>query len=115
MLSWLARRPRFGPLEPWQRTQYIIVMTVAMAQVGNDLTQPFMPLYVRYLGVTDPADAARWSGLAAAAGPIGTAMMSPLWGAMADRYGRKAMVMRALIAVCLTQMFMAFVPDVHWL
>jgi DHA1 family multidrug resistance protein-like MFS transporter len=115
MLSWLPRRPRFGPLEPWQRTQYIIVMTVAMAQVGNDLTQPFLPLYVRYLGVTDPAEAARWAGLAAAAGPIGTSMMSPIWGAMADRFGRKAMVMRALVAVCLTQMFMSFVPDVHWL
>ena len=115
MFSWRPRRPRFGPLEPWQRTQYIIVMTVAMAQVGNDLTQPFLALYVRDLGVTDPADAARWAGLAAAAGPIGTSLMSPIWGAMADRFGRKAMVMRALIAVCLTHIFIAFVPDVHWL
>ena len=105
MLSWLARRPRFGPLEPWQRTQYIIVLTVAMAAVGNDLTQPFLALYVRDLGVTDPAKLRAGPGLATAAGPIGTAMMSPLWGAMADRFGRKAMVICTLIAVCLTQMF----------
>jgi MFS transporter, DHA1 family, multidrug resistance protein len=115
MFSWLTRRPRFGPLEPWQRTQYIIVMTVAMAEVGKDLTQPFMALYVGLLGVTDPAEAARWSGLTAAAGPIGSSLMGPLWGAMADRFGRKAMVMRALIAVCLMQIVQAFVPDVHWL
>ena len=36
----------------------MVVMTVAMAQVGYDLTQPFMALYVRYLGVTDLAEAA---------------------------------------------------------
>src|SRR5215210_5467513 len=107
MSSWLAHRLRFGPLEPWQRSQYIIVMTVAMAQVGNDLTQPFLALYVRELGVTDPSDVALWAGLVVAAGPIGTMLMSPLWGAVADRFGRKPMVMRALIAVCLLQMVQA--------
>jgi MFS transporter, DHA1 family, multidrug resistance protein len=115
MSSWLPRPPRFGPLESWQRTQYILVMTVAMAQVGNDLTQPFMALYVRYLGVIDPVEASLWSGLVVAAAPIGTATMSPLWGALADRFGRKAMVMRALIMVSLLQMVQGSVPDVHWL
>jgi MFS transporter, DHA1 family, multidrug resistance protein len=115
MPSRLLPRLRFPPLEPWQRTQYIIVMTVAMAQIGNDLTQPFMALYVRFLGVTDPAEASRWSGLAAAAGPIGTSLMSPIWGALADRFGRKAMVMRALVAVSVLQIAQSFAPDVHWL
>jgi DHA1 family multidrug resistance protein-like MFS transporter len=115
MASWLSKRPRLGPLEPWQRSQYIIALTVALAQVGSDLTQPFMALYVYELGVTDPTENARWAGLVAAAGPIGSSFMGPLWGAMSDRFGRKAMVMRALIAVALLQMFQAFVPDVHWL
>jgi DHA1 family multidrug resistance protein-like MFS transporter len=115
MAFWLRHRPRLGSLEPWQRSQYIIALTVALAQVGSDLTQPFMALYVNDLGVTDPTENARWAGLVAAAGPIGSSVMGPIWGAMADRFGRKAMVMRALIAVSLLQMLQAFVPDVHWL
>jgi MFS transporter, DHA1 family, multidrug resistance protein len=115
MFAWLPRRPRFGPLEPWQRSQYIVVMTVAMAHIGSDLTQPLMALYVRYLGVTDPVEVSLWAGLVVGAGPIGSMIMGPLWGSMADRFGRKAMVVRALVAVSLMQIVQAFVPDVHWL
>ena len=50
MLSWLTRRPRFGPLEPWQRDQYVVISTVALAHIAFDLTQPFIPLYVHRAG-----------------------------------------------------------------
>ncbi len=115
MPSWLPRRPRFGPLEPWQRNQYLVIMTVALARIGSDLTQPFMPLYVRELGVTDLAEAALWSGLVIGSSSLFSALMNPFWGAMADRFGLKAMVLRALIAISLLQMAQAFVPDVEWL
>ena len=55
MISWRPRFPSFGSLESWQRSQYIVVMTVALEKISSDLTQPFMALYVRELGVTDPA------------------------------------------------------------
>jgi DHA1 family multidrug resistance protein-like MFS transporter len=114
--SWLARRLRFGPLKPWQRQQYIVVATVALAQVAFDLTQPFMPLYIRDdLGVTDVGDAAFWSGLVVGAGPLFGSIMGPVWGMMADRFGRKPMVLRALIMIAVMQTAIAFAPDVHWL
>ena len=115
MLSLLSRRPRLRPLEPWQRNQYIIVLTVALAQVAFDLTQPFIPLYVRYLGVTDVGEAALWSGVVVGVGPLGAAIMGPLWGSLADRYGRKPMVLRALVLISIMQIASAFVPDVRWL
>src|SRR5882757_9845207 len=115
MPAWLPRRPRFGPLEPWQRNQYLVILTVALARVGSDLSQPFIPLYVRELGVTDLAEAALWSGLVVGSSPLCTALMSPFWGAMGDRYGRRAMILRALTMISLMQMAQAFVPDVHWL
>jgi DHA1 family multidrug resistance protein-like MFS transporter len=115
MPSWLPRRLRFGPLEPWQRNQYLVVMTVALARVGSDLTQPFIPLFIRQLGVTDLAEAALWSGLVVGSAPLFSALMSPIWGGMADRFGRKAMVLRALTMISLLQMAQSFVPDVHWL
>lgn len=115
MLSWRPRRPRLGPLEPWQRDQYIVVLTVALAHVAFDLTQPFMPLYVRELGVTDLADAALWSGVLIGMGPLCSGLMAPFWGTVADRYGRKPMVLRALLMISVMQLVIAFVPNVYWL
>ena len=116
--SWfsrLSRRPRFGPLEPWQRDQYLVVLTVALAQIGTDLSQPFLPLYVRELGVSDLHEAAFWSGLVVGIAPLSSGLMGPFWGSMADRFGRKAMVLRSLVLISLMQFVIAFVPDVHWL
>jgi DHA1 family multidrug resistance protein-like MFS transporter len=115
MLASLRRRLRLKPLEPWQRQQYIVVATVALTQISQDLTQPFIPLYVRYLGVTDLAEAARWSGLVVGVAPLCAAVMSPIWGSMGDRYGRRAMILRALTAISLLQMAQGLVSDVHWL
>jgi DHA1 family multidrug resistance protein-like MFS transporter len=41
--------------------------------------------------------------------------MGPFWGTLADRFGRKPMVLRSLIMISLMQFAMALVPDVHWL
>jgi DHA1 family multidrug resistance protein-like MFS transporter len=107
---------RFGrQLEPWQRDQYVVVATVALAHIAFDLTQPFIPLYVRELGVEDLAEAAFWSGLVVGMGPLCGALMGPLWGTLADRYGRKPMVLRAMIMIGLMQVAIAFAPDVQTL
>jgi len=92
-----------------------VVLTVALAHVAFDLTQPFMPLYVRELGVTDLAEAAFWSGLIVGIGPLCGAVMGPFWGSLADRYGRKPMVLRALLMIGVMQVAIAFAPDVYTL
>jgi MFS transporter, DHA1 family, multidrug resistance protein len=115
MFSWRPRRPSFGPLEPWQRDQYVVVLTVALAHLALDFTQPFIPLYIRELGVADLAEAAFWSGMVVGAAPLCASIMGPFWGALADRYGRKPMIIRALLTIGAMQFATAFVPDVYWL
>ncbi|MCC7106003.1 MAG: MFS transporter [Chloroflexi bacterium] len=115
MTSFLQRTLRVSQWEPWQRAQFVVVLTVALAQVAFDLTQPFIPLYVRYLGVDDLAEAAFWSGVAAGLPPLCAAAMGPVWGALADRHGRKSMVVRAMVMIGIMQFASSFVPDVHWL
>src|SRR5262245_15002269 len=70
---------------------------------------PFLPLYIRELGVSDVADIALWTGLTLGATPAVTAFSAPLWGRVGDRYGSKVLVLRSLFAFVLTKGAMAFV------
>src|SRR5215207_3283752 len=90
-------------------------MSVALAFGAFELTQPFIPLYIRELGAGNLADAAFWSGLVAGVAPLCAAIMGPFWGNLADKYGRKPMVLRALIFISIMQFTCAFVPSVEWL
>src|SRR6266516_3970952 len=109
------RALRLLSLEGINRQVGIVVLTVGIAQIGFDLTQPFIPLFVRSLGVTDLAEASVWSGLVVGVGPLGAAIMGPIWGALSDRFGRKAMVLRAMVMIGLMQLVMAAAPNVVWL
>jgi DHA1 family multidrug resistance protein-like MFS transporter len=109
------RVPRISSLAPWQRNQYAVVSAVGLAFASFELTQSFVPLYIRELGESDIADAAFWSGLVAGVAPLCAAIMGPIWGNMADKYGRKPMVLRALIFISVMQFACAFVPNVQWL
>lgn len=73
------------------------------------MSTPFLPLYVRTLGVDDPREAATWAGLMSSGSMIVMALMAPLWGTLADRHGRKPMVTRALFGGGLIVGVMAFV------
>ena len=59
---------------------------------------PFLPLYFQLLGVRDVGEIAMWSGLSLGVTPALTALLSPFWGRLADRYGRKIMVERSLVS-----------------
>lgn len=76
---------------------------------GFTLVMPFLPLYIRELGVTDVADIALWTGLTLGATPAITAISAPLWGRVGDRYGSKVLVLRSLGAFVVTKAAMAFV------
>ncbi len=76
---------------------------------GFTIVMPFLPLYIRELGVTDVADIALWTGLTLGATPAVTAVSAPLWGRVGDRYGSKILVIRSLGAFVVTKAAMAFV------
>lgn len=78
------------------------------------LVVPFMPIFVEQLGV-EPSQVTFYSGLAISVSAISAACISPLWGILADRYGRKPMMIRAGLAMTITMGGLAFVPNVYWL
>ncbi len=76
---------------------------------GFTLVMPFLPLYIRELGVSSVSDIALWSGLTLGTTPAVTAISAPLWGRVGDRYGSKVLVIRSLGAFVVTMAAMGLV------
>lgn len=79
---------------------------------GFSSLMPFLPIYVRELGIESVADNGIWSGILFSAVFITTAAMSPVWGTLADRHGRKPMLLRALVAMAVCVALMGRAGDV---
>src|SRR6202012_3539993 len=84
---------------PWRRNLVVCVFGSFPTIVAMTLLLPFLPLYVEQLGVTDHAAIVQWSGIAYGATFFTAALTAPLWGYLADRYGRKLMLIRASLGM----------------
>ncbi len=84
--------------EQWERNVHALTLAVFVAFTGFTIVMPFLPLYVRQLGVTDEAQVALWSGVIFGVSPLLAGLFAPLWCAVADRYGGKPMIVGSLAA-----------------
>ncbi|MBX5466715.1 MAG: MFS transporter [Firmicutes bacterium] len=62
---------------------------------GTNLVIPFLPLYIEQLGVHQLAAVERWSGVVYSSTFLLSAVAQPIWGKLADRVGRKPMLIRS--------------------
>jgi DHA1 family multidrug resistance protein-like MFS transporter len=92
---------RYLPAETWRRNQYAVFVSVFVSWLGFSFVQPFLPLYIRQLGVADVGQVALLSGVALGISPLMSGLLAPVWGILADRYGIKIMVQRSLFAFVL--------------
>ena len=99
----------------WRRTLYTVWFTEFIAIVGFSFVIPFIPYYIQELGVTDRQQVVLWAGLATSLMSVSFAIMAPIWGMLADRHGRKLMVMRATFAGAILMALMGFVTNVQQL
>jgi DHA1 family multidrug resistance protein-like MFS transporter len=73
---------------------------------------PIMPLFLPDLGVTTVAGIDLWSGILNGSTSFVAAFASPLWGRLADRYGRKPMLLRSSCAIAVFTAFMGMALNV---
>jgi DHA1 family multidrug resistance protein-like MFS transporter len=97
----------------WQRNLYVIWVAELVALVGFNVIMPFLPYYVQDLGIKDEKQVELWSGLLFSGQAITMGIFAPIWGSLADRFGRKLMVERAMFAGAIVMAAMGFARSVQ--
>ena len=96
----------------WKRNFYTLWIAEVIAIVGFQAIQPFLTYYIQQFKVDDVDQTLIWAGHMGTAAGLAMALSSPFWGALADRLGRKPMVVRSMIGGGLTVIGMAYVTNV---
>jgi len=96
----------------WQRNLAVCMFGSFTTIVAMTLLLPFLPLYVEQLGVKDHAAIVQWSGAAYGATFFSAALVAPLWGRLADRYGRKPMLIRASLGMAVAMALIGMAGNV---
>jgi DHA1 family multidrug resistance protein-like MFS transporter len=96
----------------WKRNLYVLTGAELVAVAGFSVVMPFMAYFVQDLGVTDPEQVKLWTGWLFSSHAIVMAIAAPIWGSLADRYGRKMMVERAMFGGALVFLGMGFATSV---
>lgn len=89
----------------------VIALAVGVGAGSMSFWVPFLPLYLLELGADSDAAALGWAGLAYAGLGIGRLVVAPVWGVLADRFGRKAMFVRALLFASTTTIVAGVATD----
>lgn len=97
---------------PWKRNLYVLWGCTFIAGIAFSEIMPFMSLYVSELGHFTNAQVSFYSGVVYAATFLVTAIVSPMWGALADRKGRKVMLIRASFGMAVAIFLMGLVTNV---
>jgi DHA1 family multidrug resistance protein-like MFS transporter len=103
-----------GLLSPsWRTSLYVTCVAQATAMLAFGFVLPFLPLYLKEIGVTPDSAVVFWSGALVTSTGVSLAIFSPIWGALADRHGRKLMVLRSMLIGGLIIALMGLVQNVE--
>ncbi|PAA96975.1 multidrug efflux MFS transporter MdtG [Serratia fonticola] len=96
----------------WQRNLFITWLGCFLTGAAFSLIMPFLPLYVEALGVTDHQSLNMWSGLVFSITFLFSAIASPFWGSLADRRGRKLMLLRSALGMGIVMVLMGMAQNI---
>ncbi len=100
-------------MKNWKLNLYIVWSSQVISLMSFSLGFPFLPFYIQELGVTEPERIKFYTGLLSALPAITMGLMAPIWGILADRYGKKLMVLRSLMCGSLILLSMGLARSVE--
>ena len=102
-------------MEVWRKNLYSIWVAQFVAMVGMSMVVPFLPFYIRELGITNPDELEHWSGIVFSGPFILSFILTPVWGMLGDRFGKKSMVLRAIFGLAISQLLIGSAVNVEQL
>lgn len=91
----------------WKRNLYVLCVVQLLTLTGFSAYGSFIAYYVQELGASSFAEATSWMAAFQTGGGIAMMVAAPVWGTLADRYGRKMMLIRATGAGCILAFLMS--------
>lgn len=82
----------------YRRNLYVLSTTMFLAAVSWNQVIPFLPLFMRDMGVKH--NLLGWVGWVFALHAGASIFFMPFWGKLGDKYGRKPMAIRAALCLC---------------
>ena len=98
--------------EYWRPNLLVCLLGSFSTAFAMTLILPFLPLYVEQLGIHGQAAVTQWSGLTYSATFVTAGLLAPLWGRLGDRFGRKAMLIRASLGMAISVALMGIAMNI---
>lgn len=96
----------------WKSNLFVIWLSQFLAMVGFGCCMPFIPLLLKEnLHIDDPNLRGVYTNIYYLASMVSLCIATSVWGMLADRFGRKLMLLRASYAAALFYPLLAFAPN----
>lgn len=96
----------------WKKNLFVLSIAVFIAGIAFSEIMPFLSLYINTLGNFSHQQLNFWSGIVYSGTFIVSAVVSPWWGKLADKKGRKPMILQAGIGMSVVIACMGLVQNV---
>ncbi len=95
-------------MKNWRKSARFLWLCNFIVVAAMTMILPFLPLFLEELGVTGSQALSNWTGAVFSAAFLSGAIMAPVWGIFADKYGQKANLIRAGIGMGVITFSMSF-------
>lgn len=104
--------PGGDPFPFWRRNMFVMAAATFSHTLGFGIVNPFFPLILKEMGATGRLET--WVGYSLGSYFTLSFFLTPLWGVVADHYGRKLMALRTSLGMATIFLLLPMMPSLGW-